>query len=442
MTPSDISLDDSRNWDFDTNYFHEVSLAIPYEEVDAYALAQRSFQERVRPLSVKNDIGTYLVDKLILVNGPSDSLRARATTYWEAKKDASTWWGRFNIVVLVGSLALTAATAISFPPIAVAAGVSSVANLLFAARNFNQSSHAGMQIRKWDTHPAQNVADIRAKAYSAKDGFFYAMDNHLKGSFSVPHTKNILHPSEVSWLYEQTLTNMMQDVATKMQRLNLPPSDKATWVTRFIDQNPLSSKAVAYAYDPLDPKRQILERYTASFEALKQDVLTTQEHFVKQGIQIRAQAKNELKKLDEQKELALKLPLSIKKKADEAALQDRNDHLSVEGISQEDRKEAEARYKKALQKNESNYREIADPIIAKYVGWEKNIRDWESSCLKQLQKDKDLGISPYFEPSLGLFRAAYTHWEKQTIDEMFFYHGSQDLFPELDPIPSAPLLGA
>ncbi len=91
MTISDISIDDGSALDFEKYYFQELSLAIAYEENDPCSLSQEPFANRVHLLSEKNNISIFLVDKLILVRGPSDAIRTHEAKNWEVKREAATW---------------------------------------------------------------------------------------------------------------------------------------------------------------------------------------------------------------------------------------------------------------------------------------------------------------------------------------------------------------
>ena len=275
-----------------------------------------------------------------------------------------------------------------------------------------------------------------------KYGFFYCMNNALKGSYGNISPQNILHPSEVTWLYEQNFLDIMKGVISQMQRQNVSSTEKAKWIEQFIAQNPLTHKAIHYAYKPQDPKRQILEAWSSSFDAYRQDVLSVQRHFTERSNQIHHQANKEFGKIEEQRNLALALPLSIKRTSDDEASRLRKERLEVEGISEEDRYEIRKEYDAMVNNNQTYYLTIANPINLYYNNSRAEIEAWQAECLREIEQEKLAGVSFYFEPGLELFTRAYDSWEKQKYDEAACYRSQEFFFEELMPPPSAPPLKA
>lgn len=438
MTTSDLSIDASRDWDFNKEYFQEVSLEVAHNLVDAEALSRKSFTDRVKLLAVQNAVATYLVDALVSVRGPSDAARAAAVKHWEQRRDQATFYGRANVVCMIASMAGAAVGAVLLPPAAVAGAVALVATAFFANRCYDQAESAQEQIDQWSVHPAQSITDMRSRAYAG--GFFYAMNSGLKGTYGTVSNKNVMHPSEISWLYEQSLTRMMQDISTQMQRQNISPVEKTRWVEGFISQNLLSRAAIAFAYEANDPRRQILEAWAPSFEAFKQDVLTTQQQFSTRKQQVHNQAWEQIYRLEEQRDLALKVPLSLKKANNDEAWRVRQEAMeSQPGLSDEARRRIIRDYEQALRNNESVYLAVATPINLYYDGWRANVEAWEKACLAQIHEERSFGMAPYFEPGLNLFASAYGSWRQQSLKEAHFYQsGGNQIFRDFDPLPSAP----
>ena len=428
----DVSFDD--DWDFQKNSYKELTLAEPVENVDPLFLSQRPFAERVKLLSFDNSTCTYLVDGLIRVTAPSESIRLSATNHWEGKKNEANWWRKFHIGVIVGSVALTALAALAAPPIAVAGVVWIAVGAIFATKNSNRMEAAQKQIDQWNVHPAQSVADERARAY--KNGFFYALNLNLKGSFGITSPQNILHPSEVTWLYEQALRDLMNDVITQMQRQNITSYAKTKWVERFISENPLALQSLAYAYEPNDLRRQVLESWSYSFDAYKQDVITTQKSFETRKNQIRSRAQEEIRQLEEQRALALNLPLSLKNASDQEAKRIRD--VKIKSIfSTSTIKEINDEYQQALNDNKALYLISTNPINLYYDEKISDIKKTEAAYLQQIDQEKDLGMSPYFEPGLRLFGSAFESWQNRSNDEIYLHQAEPDLYP----LPSAPPRG-
>lgn len=443
MTISETFLVESLDWDYNKSYFQQTSLAGTDNEVDSLSPLQKNFSERVRLLTEENNVGSFLVDSRVLVTGPSDALRAAAVKNWEFKRDQANWWGRFHTVVAVGSLVgaalsspFVAEGAIVF--IAVATAIAFFANAFFAAKNFKRTEASQGQINQWNKHPAESVASARANAF--RQGFFYSMNNGFKGDYRTISPQNILHPSEVTWLYEQNLANMMKDVNIQAQRQNVNSNEKKRWVEQFIAQNPLSLKAIEYAYEPQDPKRQILEAWCPSFEAYREDVSSVQKFFAEKASQIERQMKKESSRLEAQRSLALAHPLSIKKASNEEAQRLCKEQEAVEGLSEEARKAVTARYDKVIKDNNDHYSVISKPINTYYDQCIKDVKDWREECLQQIEREKAVAIDPYFQPALTLFTRAYDSWEKGKYDSSSFYRGQEFLFPALRPLPSAPPL--
>lgn len=375
MVTCDTSLDELRDWDFDKSYLSTTALVVPdNKEIDAYAIAQRSFAERVTLLETKNNLSTYLVDQRILVHGPSDAMRAHAIKNWEGQKETSTWWSRFHILVVLGSLVFVGAIAKAFPLLAAAGTASAIANALFSSNHKKQAAHAETQERQWNKHPAQSIADMRAKAYSSNDGFFFAISNRLKGNFSTVHVKNILHPSEVTWLYEQALTGMLKDAACSTS-----PNDKAEWTIRFVTQNLLSFQSIDYAYEPQDLKTLALGFYAPYFEVYKQNVLTAAKPFNERANTIRSEARLRIESLKKQ----ILVPYMMS-----------NQRL----------------YASTYAPYPLTYIPQSNPF---YERDKKAIEKWESDQLKEIQREKEAELAPYFERGRDLLKAAYGRLEKQ-----------------------------
>ncbi len=407
MSAIDLGLDLTRDSGIDGKYFQDVFLEPSQEPVDGKALSEKSFSERVTILAAQGDICTWLVDRLVNVTGPSDAARAAAQKNWTSVRDNATWWSRFNIVLAAGSVVGSVAS-IVFPPLAIVGVVCLVASSVFAGKYYHQAQDAQTQIDKWSVHPARSIADARARAYS--NGFFYAMNNGLKGTYGTHSQNNILHPSEVTWLYEQALMDMMKDVSAKLQRLNVNPQDKSKWVEGFVAQNPLSGSAISYAFDAADPKRMILEAWASSFEAFKQDVLSFRNQSKAEEQKVHDQAWKEIHGLEGKRNLALKPFLSLKNSNNDEAWRVRQAGLSAEGISEERRKEVICQYEQTLRNNEAIYLAATTPINLCYDSWRKNVEYWEENALQQIKQGKDQGVAFFFEPALHLFNGAYTAW--------------------------------
>ncbi len=423
------------------DYFQHISLNSKAAAVDPLFPVQRNFAERVQLITDKNKVSCFLVDSRILVKGPSDVVRVAEAKKWESQRDEATWWGRFHVVSVISSMIVAAvAGAYLLYPVAIAGAVNAVAGIVFAIKNYNRAEAAQSKVDQWNQHPAERVATERAKAYN--QGFFYCLNNGLKGCYGTIAPQNILHPEEVTWLYEQSLTKMMKDVGAQSQRQNISSSEKTRWVERFISQNPLSYKAIDYAYQDHDPKRRILAAWSPSFEAYSQDVSSVRKYFAEKSNQICTQARNEINRLNDQRNLALSVPLAFKISKNNEARQARDEALRVEGLSEYDRNRAIRDCEDTLKSHETYYLLVATPINMYYDKCVNDVKVWKSGCLEKIERDRSSGIAPYFQPALNLLAGAYNDWEQQKTNEAAFYRSQQYFFADLAPIPTAPPYGA
>ncbi len=420
------SVSSEENFDFEKMYFTETSLSLPQQDVNPWELSQESFPERVKLIEEQGNTSSYLVDTLVKVKGPNDAMRSAAIKHWESEKNRASFWRSLSPLLFVSSgvfcsfLGVVVVGSPLFAAIAVL--TSSIAIIVLEIKNEGRIEKANEELLQWNVHPAQPIADARSGAYVS--GFFPAMNFDLKGRFDTISPQNVLHPSELTWLYEQDLVRMRNEITIKMERQYISCSDKAKWVEQFVAQNLLSFKAIAYAYEPENLKRLILEPWALSFDAYRQDVLTVQNEFQAKSNEIRNQAKVEINRLEKLRDLALNLPRAEKKaRDDEARYKYRKDYTNKW---------------QALENNKAIYSATVAPIKLYYNEWIAGVERWESSYLSQLRLEKDEALSYYFEPAINLFSAAFNSWQNQTKEDVVIYQSRNHPFPDLMPLPTAP----
>jgi hypothetical protein len=418
---SDVSLDE--DFDFEKKYFTDISLNVSQEELQPWELLQKTFSERVKLIDERSNENYYLVDQVVLVKGLNDATRSLAVKYWEEEKNRLLFWDRFLLTATIGSLLLTGVSTFFVAPVACAVtGCSSLINFVLYYRMQGKIEKAQQNIQQWGNHPATLVADARARAY--KNGFFYAMDLNLKGSLNTVSSQNILHPKEVSWLYEQDFLKKMQEIAVKMERAKFSDSDKAKWVEEFVKKNLLSIEAVSYAYDPQSQKRMLLEPWALSFSAYKEDVFCVQKEFEEKSTQITDQAQIEIDRFERQRELALNTPFSIKKARDDEA------YKKYEGDQ----------LKEALKSNKAIYKSTIGPINLYYDEQIASVKTWKTNSKQALELEKDKALSYYFQSAMNLFSGAFHSLQDYVKDSEPLYKTRHIPFYEEAPTPSAPPL--
>lgn len=151
---------------------------------------------------------------------------------------AQAWIDERDICVLLTALSLSVCL---LPSVWI---ICRVACLCLGAFHAYRAHQAQQQLEKWSVDPKTWLKEEREKAL--KEGFFYALEHHSKGSYEMATSKGVLHPFEVEQLWRSSFVLWKQ----KHLAFHSAPTllEQGQWVDEFWTDNPLSKEAFEYAF--------------------------------------------------------------------------------------------------------------------------------------------------------------------------------------------------
>lgn len=350
-----------------------------------------SLENRAVLLGSQSNFSTYLIDTSIKAKIPSENFRQEKIDHWKTEHTQAKKWAW-----LEGVSGILAAGAIGFFAMTnmtrMALGVCSIGLLTFAGMNiFSQAKKAKHQIDGWSTNPLAEIAEARTRAYKKEFPYVLSHDLKLRG---LSHFQ-ILLPEEVLFLFERYFDKFCANLLSAQ-----PSSEKQIkeWLDSFTYCNPVSNKALTYAYNQVPDKYL---RVSYDFEVLYKQLTDLRGEFNKLRNQREKETAVVIKNINRNRDLALEpfaaACLYYKKQAS-----NERDAKLQKTTKAEERTPIYNEYRASIAKYQAYH---AAAIIPVNLIFNNQVRDAEASLesiLKEIKKNEASSHAPYFNYAWGL----------------------------------------
>lgn len=421
--------------DVSLNFFHQAYKATQplYARIQNAALAM--FNDKTGFNTDTPEAGNYILDDVLHVHTLPYENRVVEKNFWAHYRDITLATGSVGIVgALVTLSALASATSVWAR---VALGVMEVAFSALALVSGYRGLQAHGQLKQWENGPLPLIAALRTRAYG-EDGFFFALDQDLKGNYETAScykdTAQVLHPSEVFYLYGQSFEKQQQSFDTAAL---LPAEAKVEVLQRFLDKSVLEKKAIDYACPPTGTLRELLLEMNRQYEGLKERMKLVNTHF--------AQKRNEV-----QKAFATQIKVL---EAERAALMAPFQNLTIlkkDAIDQEYRNIAhEGRelsvleietWKERCRKEDLLFKTALTPIQISFNAALQTLTTWNETELQKIEECRATYLLPCYERASNLFNRAHATYTSGVLPPSAPEKEVVSLEPiVVSPAPSAPL---
>lgn len=386
-------------------------------------------ENRVAQLSSDAQYSTYLIDTSIKARIPSENYRQEKVSHWTSVHGAVKQWAW--IEGGLGALLAVAAAGAAFhsaAPIAIAAlGVCSVASLVFMSMNISKTREASRQIAGWSVNPLEKIAQARADAYRV--GFPYILAQDLKLQVGMASPSKILLPEEVTFLFERHFDQFTRKLLAQSPHTE---QGKKEWLDAFTSCNPVSNKALMYAYNQVPEK---FLRVSYDYEILYKQLTDLRGEFDRLRRERRAESDKVIKGINQNRALALApfaaaltyYQLEARRERDEKLAKTKDDS-KIREINKE--------YDAAIFKYEAYHMAATLPVNALFDSQVATAKENLRSILAEIKKNEASSHAPYFNYAWGL-----VDYARKVKDQPHFIYQPQN-FQAAEvfhiPAPSAP----
>ncbi len=337
--------------------------------------------------------GRYILDRSILVIGPSSEKRAEEIEKLNGMHSSTQVKALLSVAITIGSIAsavFSMKDAIRIGSI-VAAGIGLVGTVL----SLNKLSNINNATIAWNKYPAQELAEKRAHAYG-NGGLRYIMQNQLRGTYGCQGINQLLHPAEVEALYHEALHQQIAEAESTGYVTSL--SHQVDFVHKFVNDQLLSIKTIRYAIMDSSLDRASLESWSFDFNRFQKEFHAYEQDFAMQKETLRQATESHIADIKNNLAATLSAAWAVKMSADgsaytKAALLKRYENPIHE---------------KALQKSLKQHQQIYDAARLTAITFANtqitDARGKELLGYQQIDLAKKTAITPFFYGAVQLLR--------------------------------------
>ncbi len=416
-----VSAIEKEDYDFENSKYRPLfSTPDLYPSIGATWMEnhfKNPLENRVAKISTDTQHDTYLIDTTIKAKIPSETFRQEKVNHWKAEHNTVKQWAWIEggLGALLAGGTAVAATNSAAPLVIVALGVTTVASLVFMALNISKTHDASRQIAGWSANPLEKIAEDRAAAY--RNGFPYVLRNDLKLQVGVTSTSKILLPEEVTFLFERYFDQFSRKLLAQTPHTE---QGKKEWLDSFTSCNPVSNKALMYAYGQV-PEKYL--RVSYDYEVLHKQLTDLRGEFDQLRSQRRVESDKVIKGINQNRSLALApfvMALAYYKREAE---KDRDQKLAT--TKDEDKiREIKREYDAAILKYEAYHLAATLPINALFDSQISAAKENLRTILAEIKRNEATSHAPYFNYAWGLVDFA-----RRVKEQPQFVYQPQDFSP-------------